>query len=93
MDDLPLANREAPKVLARDDRARDQDEKIARERMACADPVNRHVLPFVAGVADRTRDVARIGRDVRRHAEVRRLVDVPVEDHDTHGPESMPPWR
>src|SRR5712692_9528071 len=93
MKDFPLADWQAAKVLARNNRAGDQDEKVAAQRMTRADLVNGHVLRRMAGVVDRARDVAWIRRDVRWHAEVRRLVDVAIEDHDLHGPESMPRRR
>src|SRR5436309_280344 len=93
MHDFSLANRQAAEVLARHDRARDQDKEIAPKRVARTGLVDGHVLERVAGVKDRARHVSWIGRDVRRNAEIRRLVDVAVEDHDLHGPESMPPSR
>src|SRR5207245_11622803 len=93
MDDLPLADRQAAEILARHDGARDEDEEVALQRMAPPDLVNRDVFPRVAGVVDCARDVSWIRRDVWRHAEIRRLVDVAIEDHDLHGPESMPPSR
>src|SRR5207245_10952966 len=55
MDDFSLADRQAAKVLARNDRAGDQDEKVAAQRMAGAGLIDGHVLRRVAGVLDRAR--------------------------------------
>src|SRR5207245_10170649 len=93
LDALPMASRQAADVLARSDGARDEDEAVALQRMVIATLVDRDVFPRAAGIADRARDVSRVRRDVRRHAEVRRLVDVAIEDHDLHEPDSMPPSR
>src|SRR5206468_2440324 len=93
MDDFSVADRQASEILARHDRARDEDEEVALRRMTIADLVDRDVFPRVARIADRARHVSRVRRDVRRHAEVRWLVDVAIEDHDLHEPESMPTSR
>src|SRR5256712_1613183 len=93
MDDLSFANRQAAQILARHDGAREQDKEVATQRVACPDLADGNVLPRVVRVTDRARHLSRVRRDVRRHAEVGWLVDVAIEDHDLHGPESMLPSR
>src|SRR2546428_37355 len=69
------------------------DRTTSAPRRACPDLVDVNVLRRVVRVTDRARHVSRVRRDVRRHAEVGWLVDVAIEDHDLHGPESMLPSR
>ncbi len=87
--DLPFTNRQAAQVLTRHDRAGKDHEQIPAEGTSPSGLVDRDVLPYVAGVADGSREIPRIRRDVGRHPEVGRLVDIAIENRDLHGERTM----